>query len=107
MTAPEASPEYDPPDTTSERVPVVALAYELIPGDLIVDTWEDTSREVAGVDVGAREVTVRFTEGEPETSTQRPGSQRIYDVQRLRSALPEPQISTWSTGGPQVGTDPA
>lgn len=75
-------------EPTPERVPVLAFAYEVIVGDLIVDAWEGTEREVADVLVTARDVTITFADGTTETTTQRPGRQVIYDVLRLRSALP-------------------
>jgi hypothetical protein len=75
--------------TEPERVPLIAYAYEVIGGDLIVDTWEGTEREVKSVKAGERDVTVTFTDGTTEKTTQQPGRQVIYDVSRLASKVPD------------------
>ena len=76
-------------EPSTERGPILAFAYELVAGDLVVDEWEGTEREVSAVKAGDREVTVTFADKSTEKSTQRPGSQTIYSVRRLRSLLPE------------------
>jgi hypothetical protein len=72
------------------RLRIVAYGYELIPGDLVVDEWENISREVVRTKVSDRETVVTFTDGEPETYTRRPGQQMILDVHRLPENIPEP-----------------
>lgn len=72
---------------TPDRILIVAYAYEVLVGDVVVDTWEETERPVVQVDVTARDVTLTFEDGTTETTTQRPGFQTIYEVSRLRSLL--------------------
>lgn len=77
------------------RVPMLAFAYELVDGDLVVDAWEDTVREVSDVALTTKDVTVTFADGSTETTTRRPGQQMLYDIQRLRTLLPPPKLTMW------------
>lgn len=93
MTTPENSAPS--PDETSQdtdpapdyRTPLLAFAYELIVGDVAVDTWEETMREVTAVSVTSKNVTVTFEDGTTETTSMRPGYQKMYDILRWASEV--------------------
>ena len=72
---------------TADRVMLVAYAYEVIVGDIVVDTWEETERPVTAVLVTTKSVTLTFDDATSETTTQKPGYQKMYDVSRLLSEL--------------------